>query len=192
MKAPRAIRPILVTAFGPFGGREVNASSMALHALRRSVTRLRWRVLPVDLVEAPRRLHEAVKRVSPSAIVMLGEAGNAERIRIETHAWNEIDFTIPDVAGRQPVGKRIDAGGPDFLETKLRASGLLRSLHEAGHDAELSTDPGRYLCNRLYHAALSRHPVPSVFVHLPLESVMETKRASEGVRVVIERLLRSV
>jgi pyroglutamyl-peptidase len=182
-------KPILVTAFGPFGGREVNASSMALHELRRSVAGIRWRVLPVDLVDAPRRLHEAVKRISPSAIVMLGEAGNAARIRIEMRAWNEIDFPIPDIRGRHPATGLIDRAGPPFLETRVEAARLVARLGRTGHDAELSTDPGRYLCNRLYHAALSRWPVPAVFVHLPLESVLEIPRAAAAVSEVIAGLV---
>ncbi len=180
--------PLLVTSFGPFGGRTVNASSMALAALRRADPALRVRTLPVDLVEAPRRLLDAVRRLSPRAVLLLGEAGNAERIRLETRAWNELDFTIPDISGRQPRGLAIDKGGPSFLDTVVPAERLLRSLLDAGHDAELSTDPGRYLCNRIYHAALSRIGAPSLFVHLPLESRLETAKAASALRTLIGRL----
>lgn len=173
MPAPH---PILATAFGPFGGRAVNASSMALAALRKSHPALRTRTLPVDLLEAPRRFRDALRRVNPSAILLLGEAGEAEHLRLERRAWNSIDFPIPDVAGRQPRGRRIDQG-PNFLETKVDVEGLARTLDQHGHHAEVSTDPGRYLCNRIYHDGLQRTAVPALFVHLPLEARLPTAEA---------------
>ncbi|WP_193212975.1 pyroglutamyl-peptidase I [Luteolibacter marinus] len=180
--------PLLVTAFGPFGGREVNASSLALAALRRADTTLRTRTLPVDLVAAPRILHRAIRELSPRAILLLGEAGNAGRIRLESRAWNELDFTIPDIAGRQPRNTPITPAGPAYLETPVDLAALMDGLRRAGHDAEQSTDPGRYLCNRIFHAALSRARVPALFVHLPLESRLETYRAVAALQVVADHL----
>lgn len=71
---------ITVTAFGPFGGREVNASSLVLHELRKTVPGIGTRILPVDSVLAPARLRQAILRIRPSALIMLGEAeGNPSR-----------------------------------------------------------------------------------------------------------------
>lgn len=179
---------MLLTAFGPFGGRSVNASSLALAAVRAKRRGLPTRTLPVDLVEAPRRLRAAVQRLQPKAIIMLGEAGNADAIRIESRAWNELDFTIPDIAGRQPRGRRIDPSGPDFLETTVDIPALLDRIHAAGIAATASTDPGRYLCNRLYHAALSRFSLPSIFIHLPLESRLPTELTAAAIDIVISTL----
>ena len=181
-------RPILVTAFGPFGGRRTNASSIALQLLRRSDRSLRTRTFPVDRVEAPRRLAQAVKRVHPRAIVLLGEAGNAGRIRLESRAWNQLDFGIPDIRGRQPRGEAIVPEGPEFLETRLPLELLHSRLTAAGHDVEISTDPGRYLCNLLFHQALHHHAVPSIFVHLPLENRIDPERAVDALRDLIAEL----
>jgi pyroglutamyl-peptidase len=182
------IAPVLVTAFGPFGGRATNASSLVLQVLRRSDPTLRTRTFPVDLVEAPRRLGQAVKTLRPRAIVLLGEAGNAARVRLETRAWNELDFTIPDVAGRQPSGEKIEQGGGAYLETAMDVKRVAAALADVGHDVELSADPGRYLCNRLYYAALSGCSVPCVFVHLPLETRLPTAVSAAAVRALIAAL----
>jgi pyroglutamyl-peptidase len=179
---------MLVTAFGPFAGRSVNASSLALVRLRQMHRGLATRILPVDLVEAPRRLGDAVRRVRPRALVLLGEAGSAERIRLESRAWNEMDFTIPDLAGRQPRGRRIDLAAADFVETTVDIPALLDRLTAANIDAGASTDPGRYLCNRLYHAALSRFSIPSLFIHLPLESILPTEEAARAISIVLREI----
>ena len=176
---------MLVTAFGPFGGRGVNASSLALVRLRQMHPGLATRILPVDLVEAPRRLGDAVRRVRPRTLVLLGEAGNAKHIRLESRAWNELDFTIPDLAGRQPRGRRIDPSAADFVETTVDIPALLKRLRASGIKDEASTDPGRYLCNRLYHAALSRFCMPSLFIHLPLESILPTEEAARVITIVL-------
>ena len=180
--------PVLVTAFGPFGGRTTNASSLVLQCLSSTEAALRTRTFPVDLVEAPRRLVQAVNAIRPRAIILLGEAGNASRIRLESRAWNELDFAIPDVAGRQPRGQAIVPGAGTFLETKMDLKRMAAVLAAAGHDVELSTDPGRYLCNRLYYAALSRCSVPCVFVHLPLETRLSTTAAAAAVQALIAAL----
>lgn len=182
------LAPVLVTAFGPFGGRATNASSLVLQRLRETDAAIRTRTFPVDLVEAPRRLGWAVKTLRPRALVLLGEAGNAARVCLENRAWNELDFTIPDVAGRQPRGEKIEQGAGAFLETSLDLAALRAALVAAGHEVEISTDPGRYLCNRLYYAALSGCSVPCVFVHLPLETRLPTETAAAAVRMVIAAL----
>lgn len=180
--------PLLVTAFGPFGGRAVNASSLALGLLRQQDRSIRVRTLPVDLVEAPRRLHAAIHRLRPRAVILVGEAAQANCLRLESVAWNLLDFAIPDIAGRQPRDRPIDPRGPEFLATGVDVSTLRRRLEAAGHTAELSTDPGRYLCNRIYHAALRRAAVPALFVHLPLESRLAPARAAAALAVIAGHL----
>ncbi len=181
-------RPLLITAFGPFGGRTVNASALALGDLRRRNPAIRIRILPVDLVEAPRRLHAAIRLVSPRAILLLGEAAGAKCLRIESISWNQMDFDVPDVAGRQPRKLPIDPAAPQHLETPIDGVGLQRRLHEAGHPTELSTDPGRYLCNRIYFAALHRGDVPALFVHLPLERDLPTPQAAAALELIAAAL----
>lgn len=183
------MRPtLLVTAFGPFGGRRVNASSLALEQLCRSDRSFHYRILPVDLVEAPRRLRDALRRLSPRALLMTGEAAGAKRLRIETRAWNELDFPIPDLAGRQPRRCPIERGGPEMLPTSVPTEKLRAHLRASGHDVELSSDPGRYLCNRIYHAALQDAGVPALFIHLPLESRLAPVRAASALMQTIDRL----
>lgn len=182
MRVSRRSRTVLVTAFTPFGGRRTNASLLALRCLRRDLPWLRTRVLPVDSALAPLRLRRALREVSPAALVMLGEAGGSAALRLETTAWNLLDFRIPDAAGRQPIGVPIRPGGPEFHRATLPLDRLHDALLALGHSVSRSDDPGRYLCNQLMFEALDHiarrdAPCQAGFVHLPLETELPTPRA---------------
>lgn len=184
---------LLVTAFGPFGGRSQNASSLALAGLKRRQPWLNTRILPVDSVIAPLRMNQALRDLEPDAAILLGEAGNSSSIRLETTAWNELDFRIPDMAGRQPQGERVVEHAPDFLRSSLPFETIHRELISANHPVSMSEDPGRYLCNQiLFHTlnALARIPRPMVagFIHLPLEHVYPTSLAIDALERAIHVL----
>jgi pyroglutamyl-peptidase len=186
---------LLVTAFGPFGGRELNASSLALAELRKMFPGIHTRVLPVDAVLAPSRLKQAIRRIRPDAILMLGEAGGCREIRLETTAWNELDFRIPDIAGRQYTPRPIRRAAPVSLPSTLPLSVIHDRLVSLGHPVTYSEDPGRYLCNLLFFRAiddLARNgiAIPAGFIHLPLECDYPTQRAvlalAEAIRIIAE------
>ena len=182
---------ILVTAFGPFDGRSQNASSLALAQLKRSQPRIHTRVLPVDSVVAPARLLRTLRQLRPDAVVMLGEAAGSTAIRLETTAWNQLDFSIPDAAGRQPRGMPILSAGPDFLRTTLPLEQIHSALILAGHDVVFSDDAGRYLCNQLMYQALTwisrKHPsCIAGFIHLPLANRYPTSQAAAALAIGLD------
>lgn len=184
---------ILVTAFGPFAGRSENASSLALRGLKRVFPEIRTRVLPVDAVIAPARLREALRQIRPDALIMLGEAAGSKRIRLETTAWNEMDFRIPDIAGRQISSRPVFPGSPATRLSTLPLDRLLGRLDGLGHEVSLSDDPGRYLCNQLFYAAaefLSNNGTvcQAGFIHLPLAHDYPTERVTAALEEVIREL----
>ncbi len=186
---------ILVTAFGPFAGRAENASSLALCELRKAFPgEIHTRTLPVDSVIAPARLKQALRRLRPDALIMLGEAAGSLEIRLETTAWNELDFRIPDVAGRQPLSRPIFQNAPSALHSTLDLEKFHQLLTARGHPVSLSDDPGRYLCNQLFYAA--RRAVdalaiccPAGFIHLPLANDYPTQNAVAALKLVIHSLM---
>lgn len=184
---------ILVTAFGPFDGRSKNASSLALARLKQSHPRIHTRILPVDSVAGPAKLLKSLKQVQPDALVMMGEAAGSTAIRLETTAWNQLDFSIPDSAGRQPRDVPIDPSGKDFFPTTLPLESIQAELMLAGHDAVLSHDAGRYLCNQVMYqslAWLSKRELSCVagFVHLPLALDYSTSRASHAMGILLDEI----
>lgn len=181
---------LLVTAFGPFGGRSHNASALALAGLKERLPWINTRIFPVDAVLAPLRMSRALREVRPDAVLMLGEADGSKPIRLETTAWNEMDFHIPDNAGRQPRGSRIDHRAPDSLASSLPFETIHEALSAEGHEVEFSADPGRYLCNLiLFHTLrrieLLRSGVRAGFVHLPTETDCPTDRAVDALELAL-------
>jgi pyroglutamyl-peptidase len=190
-----AIVKLLVTGFGPFGGRSRNASSLALAGLKQRLPWLNTRILPVDSVVAPRRMSRALREVGPDAVLMLGEAGGSQSIRLETMAWNELDFRIPDVAGRQPQGVPIDPAAAPSIAATLPIDQIHTCLVECGHACEVSTDAGRYLCNQiLFHTlrVIEKHHTRARagFIHLPLENDCPTTRAVDALARAVEVIVR--
>jgi pyroglutamyl-peptidase len=185
--------PILLTAFQPFGGRTQNASALALIHLRKIIPNLRTRILPVESVRAPAILKHTINLIQPSAIIMLGEAGDAQTIRLETTAWNEKTFRIPDIAGRIPSGIPIDPSAPDTLSSSLPLKAIHKNLQKLKIPASLSNDPGRYLCNQIFFTAInflqSKHiNIPTGFIHLPLETTLPTPIATKAISHIIQTL----
>lgn len=181
---------ILVTAFGPFAGRPENASSLALRELKKDFPGIHTRILPVDAVIAPSRLKRALQQIRPNALIMLGEAAGSREIRLETTAWNEKDFRIPDIAGRQPSSSPIIRGAPNHFISTLPIPAIHARLLDSGHEVTLSDDAGRYLCNQLFYVArqyLETHTMRSAagFIHLPLAQDYPTARAVNALAQVI-------
>ncbi len=186
---------ILVTAFGPFGGRDKNASSLTLAGLKKSFPKIRTRILPVDAVIAPSRLKQALKTLQPDAVILLGEAGGSKSIRLETTAWNELDFRIPDVTGRLITSRPINASSPATRSSSLPLAQILARLDAAGHKVSYSDNPGRYLCNQVFYQVLETIEQRSMntlagFIHLPLETDYPTERAVDAVSQIIRLLDR--
>ncbi|MES2658363.1 MAG: pyroglutamyl-peptidase I [Verrucomicrobiota bacterium] len=184
---------ILVTAFGPFAGRKENASSLALRELKKAHSGIRTRILPVDAVIAPVRLRQALRQIRPDGLIMLGEAAGSKTIRLETTAWNELDFRIPDIAGRQIRSRPIRQDSPAMRLSTLPLKEFHALLDEAGHGISYSDDPGRYLCNQLFYVALDylhHHAIdiPAGFIHLPLEHDYPTTRATDALTRIIRLL----
>ena len=184
---------VLVTAFGPFNGRSENASSLALVGLKKLFPEIRTRTLPVDAVAAPARLKQALRLIRPDGLIMLGEAAGSHKIRLETTAWNELDFKIPDIAGRQFISRPIRSGSAASRKSTLPLQEIHASLDEAGHAVSYSDDAGRYLCNQLFYLALEyleleSIAIPAGFIHLPLEQDYPTSRVVDGLSRIIQLL----
>lgn len=184
---------ILVTAFGPFDGRLENASSLALRGLKTLHPEIRTRILPVDSVIAPARLRQALRLIRPDALIMLGEAAGSKEIRLETTAWNELDFRIPDNGGRMPRNQPIFKGASPRLPSTLPLETFRELLEKNGHPVRFSDDPGRYLCNQIFYTArydldANQMTCPAGFIHLPLAQDYPTEQAVAALDLIVSEM----
>lgn len=165
---------VLVMGFEAFGGEELNASWEAIQLLPNvieghQVERLR---LPVEFGRSGDLACEAVRALSPAAIIAVGEASGRAHLTIERIAVNIMSASIPDNAGIQPKGEPIIPDGPDAYLSTLPIDRCVESCRAAGVPAEPSQTAGLYVCNQvmyrlLHEQAVSHRNVPTGFVHVP-------------------------
>lgn len=161
--------PILVTGFGPFPGSPVNPSAALARAIGQRLRRApggaaQVLVLRTAYAAIPGALMPALAE-RPAAVLMLGVATRARRIRVEIRARNRASRLYPDASGRPAARLVLDAEGPAARRGAATAQALA-ALRRHGLDARLSNDAGRYLCNASYFAALGTG-LPVLFVHIP-------------------------
>ena len=161
----------ILTGFGPFPGCADNPSARlieehlpALLASRApAFTTGAAAVLEVSAEAAASYCAAPLPPCPPSArhavLLHLGVAAGAAAFHLEACGYNESSFRVPDARGKQPTKERIFGDLPlgRCLETSLDLADICGRLGGAwAGSLQLSTDPGRYLCNYLYASSLRR------------------------------------
>lgn len=166
---------ILITGFEPFGGSATNSSWEVASAVSRvHIPKISIKVkqLPVSFGRVAAVLKDAISEVSPDVLIMLGQSGQSECIRIERIAINMMDALNPDNDGYIPDEEVIHPDGPSALFSTLPLKSLRNQLVAQGHNVKISNSAGLYVCNRtyyeaLYHLSSQGLATRAVFVHLP-------------------------
>jgi len=166
---------ILVSGLEPFAGEALNPSMALVEALSTvdiNGVELHTMLLPVVRKVADEQLLAAIDELSPTHVLMFGEAGGRAQITPERVAINMDDYRIADNAGHQPCGESVVAGGPVGYFATLPIDAMVAVLLGAGLPASVSNSAGTYLCNRVFyramhHIACHHEHTRAGFVHLP-------------------------
>jgi len=196
---------LLITAFEPFGGRDVNASLRVLEKLnfsRFAELKITTAVLPVRHQTAASILVALIDQWLPDVTICMGEAGGRPQISLERVAINYADYRIHDNGGVQVSDEMLvnDAPSAYFSSLPLRKSE--QRIKAAGIPVEISLSAGSYLCNEVFFHLM--HKLASCnenklggFIHLPYlpqevvatdtnAASMAEELTTEGVSIVIE------
>jgi pyroglutamyl-peptidase len=162
---------LLITGFSPFPGVPSNPSA-ALARRVAALPRLRSGLGAAPRVLILRTTYDALDRQlgpalreRPVAVLMIGVASRARRVRVESRARNRASGLFPDASGRVAGRLILETDGPAERRGVL-AVHALACLRRNGIAAVSSQDAGRYLCNAAYYRAL-REDVPVLFLHIP-------------------------
>ena len=163
---------VLITGFEPFGGQSVNPSWEAVSALPERVGQhdLVKLHLPVEYGEAPRRVLEKARELSPQVILCVGQAGGRDAVTPEVIGINLREATIPDNAGVACAGTPIDPDGPDGIFSTLPVREMAAAIRAQGIPSRLSYSAGAYVCNDLMYTLLNHFRGTDTrvgFVHVP-------------------------
>ena len=192
---------ILVTAFEPFGGEGLNPSEMVLHdlpdeMLGRSIHKL---LLPVEFHRAPEKAIAEYDRLSPDAVIMLGQAGGRSAVTPESTGRNIMSAAEPDNTGYKPDHQPITEGGPEQLSSTLPVQKIIDSVRSLGIPCERSDSAGEFVCNCLLYSMLDHNKgeVPTGFIHMPYikeqghedKPYMELKDITKAIMTAIETVI---
>lgn len=165
---------ILVTGFEPFGGETMNPSWEAVKRLPDAPggARIMRLQVPTTYAGSITAVTDAVDRLSPDAVVMVGQAGRRAELCIERVAVNLDDTAAPDNAGVIRQDMPIVPEGPAAYFATLPIKAIVASLRVAGCPAVVSNSAGLFVCNHLMYGVLDhiavRHlPCLAGFVHVP-------------------------
>lgn len=163
------MKRILMTGFEPFGGQTINPSWQAVQGVTapEGVELIR-RELPVRWYDTSAAVRSLIEELSPDAILLTGQAGGAERIRVERVGLNLRDAGAPDNAGIVVRDTPVIENAPTAYFSTFAYKEILAALTTAGLPAAYSFSAGAYLCNEALYTAL--HLLPGAkcgFIHLP-------------------------
>ncbi|NUU04418.1 pyroglutamyl-peptidase I [Herbaspirillum robiniae] len=197
-----AERTVLLTAFEPFAGDEINPSWEAAHPLngwRCCNARIQVAKLPCVFGRAVAEMEAAINLYQPSLIIGTGLARDIDDFRLERVAVNIIDATIPDNIGQQPRDQHITQDGAAAYFSSLPLRKIEAALQSDQIPVSISYSAGTYVGNHVFYA-LMRHlerlgnldKVPAGFIHLPYLPQQAALMSHRPPSMALEMMIRGL
>ncbi|MDX1359383.1 MAG: pyroglutamyl-peptidase I [Clostridia bacterium] len=165
------MRKILLSAFEPFGGSDLNSSAMVLEKISLMdrdavITKM---TLPVLYEKAFYLLKDKIKQVNPDAVVCMGQAGGRNKVCVERIAVNINDSSAPDNGSTIKTDETIIQGKPAAYYTNLPYKKMVAAT---GDEAAVSYSAGTYICNDIFYRLMEYIETEDLhitggFLHLP-------------------------
>ncbi len=149
--------------------------------------------------------------------VHLGVDGRGNFVKLEQTAYNNMTFRVPDYRGFQPEQQCINSNLPwdEGLSTNWDLEALRQPMTEiclhckpvdaasaercpnGEYQVNISTDPGRYLCNYIYYRTLSLGQeveaegikMRPLFVHVPQFEIIDKDTQINLVETLLKKMV---
>ena len=189
---------ILVTAFDPFGGEQVNPAQQAVEKLADTIgqAQIHKLIIPTVFGKAAENVIAAMDSLRPDAVVCVGQAGGRKSVTPERVAINVMDANITDNIGQKPVDEVIVADGPAAYFSTLPIKAMVQAIRDAGLPGDVSNSAGTFVCNSLlysvlHHSSANMPQTRAVFIHVPY--IPEQTVGKEGVpSMPLEDIVRAL
>ena len=165
---------VLITGFEPYWDYPENSSWVVAEkvaALDVVGVDIFLEQMPISFSSVGRALREAVENHSPDLIIMLGQSGGSNKVKLERIALNMMDAKLANNDGIIPNEEPISIKTPAALFANTPVKILCAAIEEQGIAVKISNSCGLYVCNRLYYEALllcrEKPQMKAIFVHLP-------------------------
>lgn len=191
---------VLLTAFEPFGGEQVNPSQLAVQRLaaqEMNGVELRTAFLPVVYYTAAESLRAALEEHQPDIVICVGQAGGRFAITPEKVAINRNDTATPDNAGQAPIDEAIITDGPVGYFTGLPVTTIVEALQEANIPAQVSWTAGAYVCNHVFYSLMhlletEQRNIRGGFVHVPYVHEQVARRTDAQPSLSLETIIEAL
>lgn len=176
----------IITAFYPFGNRNVNSS---MEAVKKLDLDIRKEYLDVSYNKTPTEVIELLKN-NPDLLILTGEAGARKYVSLEMVAINHMHASIPDNDNVFIQNKKI-CDGKEAYFSNINCYELNDYLKNKGFNTYVSLSAGSFICNLSYYTALkyvsdNNLKTKVLFIHFPIEN---NEHDSELLKNVISFLL---
>ncbi|MBE0701501.1 MAG: pyroglutamyl-peptidase I [Acholeplasmataceae bacterium] len=205
------MRKILLTGFMPFCDQEINPSYEAVKKIKDYVesARIYKLEIPVVFKKSLDTVLDAIRKINPDVVILIGQAGGRKDITPEISAINMINANMPDNEGNQPRGVKIRDEGKDLYLSTLPNELIIKNLGLHEIPASLSEDAGTYVCNYLLYGVLhfinttpSYSRIKCGFIHVPFieqqikhnpnHPYMKLEQMTRGLELIIKTSLESI
>ena len=124
--------------------------------------------VPVKYEYVMREIPRRWKQLRPRLVVHVGVSAHTMTLQLERQAHNG-PYCRGDVLQQTPPEQRCVSGQPATISCRLDLARTCRAIGSSASpiDADLSDDPGHYLCDFIYFTSLAQDPARTVFVHVP-------------------------
>jgi pyroglutamyl-peptidase len=206
----------IITGFGPFGGVKENPTTVIVRKLRSFLEQTNETAHLASLIDDCILLETSVQDVNRTCdrlqidfinegskngspprsriLLHLGVDEKSQSFKLESCAYNEATFRIPDQQGYHPRNASIfeDQKYKSCLRTSLNVEELAQIMTKRFPQVttQVSTDPGRYVCNYIYCSSLVRFGKPdtgvcSLFLHVPQFAIVQEEIQLEYVATLL-------
>ena len=147
---------LLLTAFTPFDGEEINPALEAVKLVKDKIENLEIVKLEVPTVfgKSIQLVFDAIDKEKPDFVLCVGQAGGRAEICPERVAINIDDARIPDNEGNQPIDEPIFPDGENAYFSTLPVKAMVEAIRKEGIPSSLSNSAGTYVCNHLMYGVL--------------------------------------
>ena len=190
---------ILLTGFEPFDGDDINSSQETVKAVACDEfedVEVVKEILPVSFKMAGIAICRLIDEIVPDIVILLGQSGKSEYIKIERVALNLMDSSKGDNDGYIPDEETICLSAPAAYFTKMPVKALRNGLMQSGIPAKVSNSAGLYVCNRTYFAALHHIATTGrntkvIFIHLPkISDEWSVGRLKMALELITKNIIR--
>ena len=165
---------ILVAAFDPFGGENINPALEAVKSLDdtigdHQITKLE---IPTVFHKSKQVIEQELEQQNYDAVLVIGQAGGRFELTPERIGINVDDARIPDNEKNQPIDQSIQAEGDAAYFSNMPVKRMVEAIKAAGVPARLSNTAGTFVCNHIlyqlgYLQATRFSNIRFGFIHVP-------------------------